>query len=60
MRWTPGQARAIDKIHEAVEEAVAADMSPSDLIRAAAESWEQVLDDNKRHAVRQFTKALKP
>lgn len=50
--------RAVEKIHEAVQEAVSADMSVSDFIRNAWVSWEQELEDQKRMIASQFKKAL--
>lgn len=50
--------RAVDQIHEAVQEAIAAGMEPKDFIRNAWASWEQELEDQKIHIAAIFKKAL--
>jgi len=50
--------RAVNKIHEAVEEAIAADMCVADFVREAQESWGVVLYDKARADARAFDKLL--
>lgn len=51
--------RAVDKIHEAVEQAITAGMTPNDFIRKARESWATVLRDAWKDAAAQFDKATR-
>lgn len=50
--------KAVDKIHEAVQEAIGVGMSPKEFIRNAWTSWEQELNDQKIFIGKIFEKAL--
>lgn len=50
--------KTVDKIHEAVQEAIGAGMSPKEFIRNAWVSWEQELNEQKGYIAKIFEKAL--
>ena len=52
--------RAEDKIYEAVQEAIASNMTPTDFIREARKSWAHELREQARFDADTFTRALKP
>ena len=52
--------RAEDKIYEAVQEAICANMTVTDFIREAREAWAYEQREQARHDDNSFDRALKP